>query len=281
MFSPAAIDKKGILLIGVCLLSVIGPVSAYQVYLSCPEAVQAGLPLNCSVESNLPAGTMFDVAFYQSATLLSRISGTIDGNHSTWYQSFGTRGLSEGLYKVEVQFPGPESGKLSSDSTTLQVPRLIDRSGDITITSPGSQTFEEALRIEGSMVGLGTQGIEIEVRGPDGFTSGPEFIDTRMDFRTGGGMFTRRIAIPAPGTYHVTFIDENRYTGTKTFTVLPFISPAPTTIPATTPATTRLPTTVPFPSLPATTPRSPLSLFSSLGALFVLGLVAIWIGKRI
>ena len=243
--------------------------------------MQAGLPLNCSVDSNLPAGTRFDVVFYQSATLLSRISGTIDGNHSTRYQSFGTRGLPGGLYKVEVQFPGPESGKLSSDSTTLQVPRLIDRSGDITITSPESQTFEEALRIEGSMLRLGTQGIEIEVRGPDGFISGPEFIDTRMDFRTGGGIFTRRIAVTAPGTYQVTFIDENRYTGTKTFTVLPGVAQAPTTVPSMTPATTRLPTTAPVPSLPPTTPRSPMSLFSSLGALSIIGLVAIWIGKRI
>ena len=91
------------------------------------------------------------------------MSFVIRENHATMYQSFDTKGLPGGQYKVEIRFSGSEEGKLSSDSVTLQVPELIDRSGDITITSPMSQMLNEALRIEGSVTKLGNKGIEIDL----------------------------------------------------------------------------------------------------------------------
>ena len=60
---------------------------------------------------------------------------------------------------------GNDEGRLSTDSVTLQLPVLIDRSGEITITSPMTQVLVDALRIEGSIAKIGNDGVQIEVRG--------------------------------------------------------------------------------------------------------------------
>jgi hypothetical protein len=274
-----SIDMKRIILIALCLLGSAGSASAYQMYLSCPESVQAGLPLNCSVDSNLPAGTIFDVAFYQSVYLaapFSRMSFVIGGDHATMYQSFDTKGLPGGLYKVEVRFSGSEEGRLSSDSVTMQVPRLIDRSGEITITSPVSQTFIEALRIEGSVTRLGNKGLELEVRDGNSVVYGPQYISTKVDFRSGAGVFTQRVVVTRPGTYDVYFRDADSFIGVKTFTVFGPVNPSPTIVPKT-PVTSRQ-TTVPS-TVPAAT-QSPVSLIPVIAALTGVGLLSIIMARK-
>ncbi len=167
------------------------------------ESVQVGLPLNCSVDSNFPAGTVFDFVFYRSsaytATPLSRQTLTIQEDHATLYQVIDTKGLSGGQYKVEALLSRTDGQKLSSDSMTWQLPRLIDRSGDITITSPMSQTLDEALRIEGSITKAGDNGVEIVVRGPDGVVFGPQGIDTKLHIQDGSGEFTQKVNVTQPG----------------------------------------------------------------------------------
>ena len=255
-------------------MCIAGTASAYQLYLSCPESVQVGLPLKCSIDSTFPAGTTFDIAFYQSgytATAISRQAVTIQESQVTQYKLFDTKGLQGGQYKVEIQFIGPDEGRLSSDSNTLQLPKLIDRSGDITITSPMTQTPGEALRIEGSVVKVGNEGVEIEVRGPDGVIFGPQWIGTKIIIQSGAGVFTKLVAVTNPGKYDVTFKDAKGYIGVVTFNVPAPVTTTPTTVPTTAPVTTRPPTTVPT-SLPATTqsPLSPVSLVAALGIVGVL-----------
>jgi hypothetical protein len=276
-----SVAVKRIMFIAVCLISISGSASAYQVYLRCPESVQAGLLLNCSVDSNLPAGTTFDVVFYQSVYLeapFSHRSFVIREDHATMYQSFDTKGLPGGSYKVEVRFSGPEEGKLSSDSVTLRVFGLIDRSGEITITSPLSQTLNEALRIEGSITRLGNKGVDIEVRGRDGFVFGPQYTGTKVDFRSGSGVFTQRAAVTQAGTYDVYFRDSDGYIGMKTFSVIPSATPSPTTVPKTTGVTSRPTTSTPA-SLPTTT-ASPLSLVTVVAALAGVGLLATSMARK-
>jgi len=278
-----SVAVKRIIFIALCLIGITGSASAYQIYLWCPESVQVGFPLNCSVDSNLPAGTAFDLIFYKSVYLespFSSMSFVIRGDHATLYQSFGTKGLPGGPYKVEVRFSGPEEGKLSSDSVTLRVPELIDRSGEITITSPPSQTFDEALRIEGSVTKLGNKGVDIEVRGRDGFVFGPQYTGTKVDFRTGAGVFTRQVTVTQPGTYDVYFRDADGYIGMKTFDVIASTTPSPTTVPETTDISSR-PTIAPAsflttsaPVSSPTTTRSPLSLVTVVAALTGVGLLA-------
>ncbi len=281
MFPLDAVDMKRIILIALCLLCIVGSASAYQLYLRCPESVTVGLPLNCSVDSNFPAGTIFDFVFYQSssytATPLSRQTVTIQENHATIYQLIDTKGLPGGQYKVEALLSRTEEEKLSSDSMTWQLPKLIDRSGDITITSPMSQTFEEALRIEGSITKAGDEGVEIEVRGPDGVIFGPQWIDTILHIQDGMGEFTKQVAVTQPGDYDITFKDVKGYVGVKTFKVVAAATPVQTTVP-TTAATTRLSTTAPTSS--PTTTQSPLSPITIVAALFIIGLISVIINKR-
>jgi hypothetical protein len=271
---------KKIILIALCMMCIVGTASAYQLYLSCPESVQVGVPLKCSIDSNFPAGTTFNVVMYQSgytATPVKSQSVTIQENHPTQYSILDTKGLPGGQYKVEIQFIGPDEGRLSSDSVTLQLPVLIDRSGDITITSPMTQMINDALRIEGYITKLGNDGVQIEVRGPDGSSIfGPQWIGTTEQVQSGAGQFTQKVIVIKPGEYDVYFKDVKGYIGVKTFTVT-----APTTVPTqvrtTTAVTTRPTTTVPTP-LPTT--KSPLSLLPIGAALTVVGLVSVILHKR-
>ena len=271
---------KRILLIALFLLCIAGTASAYQLYLSCPESVQVGLPLKCSIDSNLPAGTTFDLAFYQSgytATAISRQAVTIQDNQATQYKLFDTKGLPGGQYKVEIQ--KLDESRLSSDSKTWQLPVLIDRSDEITITSPMTQNMDEALRIEGYIAKIGNDGVEIAVRGPDGVIFGPQWIGTKINIQSGAGVFTQHVAVTVPGEYDVTFKDAKGYIGVVTFKVSAPVTTTLTTIPVTTPLiTTRPPTTVPT-TIPTTT-KAPLSLLPIGASLLVIGLVSIILNRR-
>ena len=272
---------KSIILIALCLMCIVGSASAYQLYLKCPESVQVGLPLKCELDSNFPAGTTFDVVIYQSgytATPLKRQTVTIQENTQTLYQVFDTKGFPGGQYKVEVQFLGADEGRLSTDSVTLQLPRLIDRTGDITITSPLTQTADAPLRIEGSITKAGNEGVEIEVRGPDGVVFGPQWIGTKLHIQDEAGEFTQQVTVTRPGEYDVTFRDAKGYVGVKTFKVVAAATTVPTTVRTTVPATTRPPTTVPTP-LPTTT-QSPLSPMTIVAALSIVGILSVVLIKK-
>jgi len=273
---------KRILLIAFCLVCIVGAASAYGLYLDCPKSIQVGLPLKCSIDSDLPAGNTFDLVMYRSqytATELSRQSVTIQEDKNTQYRLFETQGLPGGMYKIEIQLKttgGEES--LRSDSVTYKLVNILDRSGEITITAPVTQTLEEALRIEGSIDKLGNEGVQIEVRGPEGRIFGPSYIGTKENIKNNAGVFTYRVAVSNPGTYEVSFSDSKGYIGIKKFTVAEPTTPEPTTVPTTVPITTSLPTTVPTP-LPTTT-QSPLSPVLVMGALAVAGLLAVSAMRR-
>lgn len=271
---------KKIILIALCMMCIVGTASAYQLYLSCPSSVQVGIPLKCSIDSNFPAGTTFNVVMYQSgytATPVKSQSRTIQENHPPLYSILDTKGLPGGQYKVEIQFIGDDESRLSTDSVTLQLPQLIDRSGDITITSPMTQITTEALRVEGSITKIGNEGVEIEVRGSDGTIFGPQWIGTTEIVQSGAGQFTQKVIVVRPGDYDVYFKDANGYIGVKTFTVVAPATMAPTKVPTTVPVT-RPPTTVPTP-LP-TTAKSPLSLVPVVAALSIMGLLSLVLMKK-
>jgi hypothetical protein len=273
---------KQILLIALCLTCIVGPASAYGLYLDCPESLQAGLPVKCSIDSDLPAGYTFDLVMYHAqytATEISRQSVTIQEDKNTQYRLFETQGLPGGMYKIEIQLKttsGEES--LRSGSVTYKLLKLIDRSGEITITSPVTQGLEDALRIEGSVDKLSNEGVQIEVRGPEGRIFGPEYIGTKTDVKNNAGIFTYRIAVSSPGAYEVSFSDPKGFIGIRKFDVENPPTPEPTTVATTVPVTTtRPPITVPTP-LPTT--KSPLPLSLVPVAIAMAGLLAITGLKR-
>lgn len=268
---------KWILLFAIGLVCIAGPVSAYGLYIDCPASVQVGLPLKCSIDSNLPAGNTFDLVLYRSqytATEISRQPVTIQEDHNTQYRLFETQGLPGGTYKIEVQNLKRGEEGLSSDSVTYKLVTVLDRSDDITITAPVTQDLEDALRIEGSVRKLANEGVQIEVRGPEGRIFGPSFIGTREEIKDGSGVFTYRVAVTNPGTYEVSFSDTKGFIGIKKFTVTIPATPEPTTAPTTVPATTIPPTTLPTPLPTTQSPLSPLAVIGALG-LAVAGAMAV------
>ncbi len=272
--------KKIILiLIGILLLS--GTASAYSLYVNCsPKRIQVGETLKCSIDSTLPAGRTFDMVFYQSqytSTEINRQTVTIQDNKATQYKLFDTQGLPGGQYKMEIQFNSPGSSSLSDDSVTNQLITLIDRSGELTITSPVTQPLADALQISGSLTNGGNSDVQLEVRGPDGKVFGPQYIGTKTNPRN-DGIFSQKVSVFGPGSYDVTFTDHNGFIGTKTFLVTAPVTQAATTIPVTT--TARVVTTKPVTTSPTpwpTTSKSPLSPIVVLGAL---GIVSIVIAVR-
>ena len=249
-----------------------------------PVQCAGRIPIKCSLDSDFPAGTTFDLVLYQSQYTATEIKDqpvTIQANQNTQYFVTDTTGLPGGNYKLEVQFNGPEQPQLRTGSITLQLITIVDRSGDIDITSPMSQNLDEALRIEGDIKKGGNDGVQIEVSGPDGDVFGPQWIQTKSDLRTGAGVFTQQVTVNTGGDYKVDFSDSNGFIGEKVFTVV-----APTTAPTavTTGAaavvrTTRPVTTLPTP-WPTTTPQSPLPVIVPICALACAGILAVMTMSR-
>ncbi|MCX6691405.1 MAG: hypothetical protein NTW33_04960, partial [Methanoregula sp.] len=108
--------KFAVVFILICLL-IIGTASAYGLYINCSEKIQVGQPLKVSIDSTFPAGTSFDLVLYEArytATEIKREPVTVQENKQMQYKLFDTTGLRGGDYKVEIQFHGADSSRLSS-----------------------------------------------------------------------------------------------------------------------------------------------------------------------
>jgi hypothetical protein len=265
--------KLAVLFMGICLL-IIGTASAYGLNINCSDKIQVGQPLKVSIDSDFPAGTSFDLVLYESrytATEISRQTITIQEDKQTQYKLFDTTGLRGGDYKAEIQFHGADSPRLRSDSVIVKLVKIDDRSGEITITAPITQTVDEALRIEGAIRKAGNNGIEIEVRGPSGPVFGPQWIETKNDLKSGDGQFVKTIPVGTRGDYMVNFQDTKGFIGTITFHVIssPAITASAT---VSTPPTTRVTTKQQVTT--AATPEPTKSSFSPLLSLIALSLMS-------
>lgn len=263
------------------LLVLVGSVSAYNINLNCsPLTIPVGQTIKSSVDSNFPAGTSFNLNFYQkkyTATLISSKAMTIQPNQLTQYALFDTTGLPGGQYDVEIAWNGVIS--TGSDSVTAQILMLTDRSGDLTITSPITQDLADALVIAGSLKNGGNDGIQIQVDGASaGRVFGPQYIGTTNNIQNGAGVFSQKVSVTQPDDYTVKFADTNGAITTITFHV---VAPTTaTTIPTvTTVYTVRTTQMVTYTPIPTPT-RSPLPVAIVIGALGIALLVAVRTQKR-
>ncbi|MDD1686087.1 hypothetical protein [Methanoregula sp.] len=272
---------RKILCIALLLLCMVGTASAYNIYLKCPTSVQAGLPLKCTLDSSFPPGTTFTLSLYQSqytATQIKTQKVTVQADHKTMNLITDTDGLPGGQYKMELEYNSAVTP--SSDSITLQLITIIDRSDEIEITSPVTQNIDGALRIEGEIKDLGDGGVELEVNGPDGRIYGPQWIGTKASIKNNAGIFTQKVDVTSGGDYTVDFSDAKGYIGTKYFTVV-----APTTVATTVPITTAVvkitktsATTIPTPW--PTTAKSPLSPLTVLVGIAGAGMLAVLMSRK-
>jgi len=275
--------KKFILVI--CVLLLVGPVAAYDFVLDCPSPVQVGLPLTCTVtSSDLPPGTSFNLVLYEAqytSTEVKSQSVTIQPSHQNQTFLFDTTGLPGGQYKIEAQFSGTELDKLQSGSITDQLVMVIDRSGDITITSPTTQDLASALRVEGSISQEASNGVQIEVRGENsGTIFGPQWIGTTTDMRNQAGDFTQLVPVNSAGDYDVYFTDSQGFIGKVTFHVTAPVTQTQATIQETTVPVTAATTMPTIPTPWPTTAKSPLSPLTAVAAIGIMGLLSITLLKK-
>jgi hypothetical protein len=254
-------------------LFLIGSVSAYGIVLSCPTQITVGQALKCNISSDYPPGTSFDLVFYQAqytSTEIARAPLVIQGTSAPIYKLFDTTGLKGGTYKVEVQFTGPHTDPRSNSTLGLIV-QLIDRSGDITITSPVNQTLDNALLISGSIANEGNSGVQLKVTGENTgqVVFSQQYIRTSNTLGSGAGVFSQQVTVSKPDDYDAQFSDANGLIGTVTFHVIssvPFqtATRVPVTVQrTTTTAVTAAPTPVPTPT------KSPVPVAVVLGALVI------------
>jgi hypothetical protein len=268
--------KKCLLIAFILSMFLVGSVSAYGFYLNCSDTIPAGQTLKCSVDSDFPPGTGFDLVFYQSqytATELDRKTMTVQKDQATQYALFDTTGLKGGQYKVETDFNGAQPS-MRSDSVWSALVQITDRSGEITITSPTTQNLGDALLIAGSIAKEENNGVQIQVDGDStGRIFGPQYIQTASNIQSKAGLFSQKVSVTQPDDYNVQFADAKGTIGTVTFHVV-----APTTV-TTAPVVTTVKTTkttvkttvaTPVP----TTTKSPLPIFVILGALGIAVMIA-------
>ncbi|HVP95099.1 MAG TPA: hypothetical protein VMS89_08020 [Methanoregulaceae archaeon] len=262
---------------------IVGSASAYELIITTPGAIPAGAPLSVTGTTSFPAGTTFDMVFSSSGqvgTQVASVPVTVSGDKNengdrTFNVIFDTTGLPGGQYKVEAVMRGNDAGSLSSSSQTLRIVQLVDRSGEIHITSPLNQRIPNALLIEGYLDNAGNSGVQINVLGPQGGVFGPAFIATQTQGGGKAGYFSKNVAVDQEGNYKVTFTDSlGSYIGEKTFSVsgpLPTIT-SPVTLPETTIPTTTIRTSTPVVTTAAPTPtKSPAPIFGILAGLCAAG----------
>jgi len=124
---------KKVILVILSLMLLVNAVSAYGFYLKCPEQVTAGTPVKCSIDSDFPQGTTFNIVFSGSQNHMKE-SGIIPANQATMYKVFDTEGKTAGQYSIDIEFTGSETPRLRSDSVTSQKITVVSRA--TTTTAP-------------------------------------------------------------------------------------------------------------------------------------------------
>ncbi len=213
--------KKIALVLIVCCLLISGA-AAYMIAISAPRTVSAGEPIVAQGTSNLPSGTTVTITLSKSGGFgsLEEQEVTIQegGNFTV---TFSTEGLEGETYRLEIQEGEYPYG---SGSKTWLFVDVIDRTSDLTLSSPAVQPFDGTLDVSGTVSGAGDSGLRMEVVRENVPVFGPTYISTSA------GSFQEEIPIEEGGIYTVNLVDTTGYRWTTRFTVM-VRTPIPTTIP--------------------------------------------------
>jgi hypothetical protein len=257
---------KRIALLVLLSLLLVSAASAYFVSLSVPERVNAGETIRLTIENNVQPGFTTDVILYKiSLTKREVARKTITFQGQTLVTTFSTEGFDNGNYQIEILDPTKEA--FGGSSTTWKQFEVINRSSDLTLTSPTHQEYDGTLDLTGTVKDVGTRGVEVTVESVNAVVFGPEYIMTNSN-----DAFAEEIPIDDAGTYRVTFADHKGFISTVSVVVSPIATPTPE---PTTAAPTTTVTTAPPTPVPTTAPQSPLPL-----ALVLLAIAFVCVWKR-
>lgn len=225
---------KKIMVISLLLAFACWSVSAYIITLDAPTQVYRGSPLVVNGNVSFPVDSHFDVALFYSKNTAGEVDKQkiIVDDSQQFRIVFNTTDLSPGQYKIEVanivaNGETVVNNQLGSASKTTVILQIIDRSGDLTITSQTTQERSEALKIAGKMKEMGPGVLNMRIFGPDEFKYGPEQVITTAEKSDADGIFLTTVPVKADGLYRVTFSDKTGYIGEYEFIVT---SPAKTEI---------------------------------------------------
>jgi hypothetical protein len=202
---------KKIVLVLMGLVFLSGSVSAYQVNIEAPDTLTVGKPLIVNGTTTYGIGTPIDVVLYKQVTTSTWVDRKIAYVQSdrTFRVIFDTTDLKKGAYKVEVPVDG------QGDSVTMRLVNLVDRSDEISLTSPVLQPYSGKLYVAGSVSTDINSGIQIAVFDSDDIpVFGPHYVNTNSH-----GMFSADVPISQPGDYEVSFTDSSGYIGSRIFSV--------------------------------------------------------------
>jgi hypothetical protein len=214
---------KKIVLVVMGLVFLFGSVSAYQVNIETSDTLTVGKPLIVTGTTTFGTGTPIDVDLYLQLTK-ARVDHKVAYVQSdkTFRVIFDTTNLDKGVYKVEV----PVNGQ--GDSVTTRLVNLVDRSDEISLTSPAEQPYTGKLSIAGIMSTDKNSGVQIEVFDADNNpVFGPQYVNTNAN-----GMFKADVPVIQAGDYEVSFTDSKGYIGSRIISVVgaAAVTSAPTSI---------------------------------------------------
>lgn len=231
--------KKVACLIGLCLLCS-GAVTAYELKCSCPLEMYRGDVVTITGTSTLPPGYSTSIRLYEVQPMARELTSytLVIQQGGDWSIQIPTLALEEGTYKFEI-VEDTMNYPLSSGSDKIKIFTVIDRSNEITMTSPSTQPFEGSLDISGRAPEVGSAGLQIEVTDSRGtVVYGPTFIRSHAD-----GSFSEKVPVNEPGRYYVRLSDfrnnEARFISSVSFTLEDQRVPVTPTVTPTSTATVR------------------------------------------
>lgn len=202
-------------LIGFALLLLAGPAAAAYVGITTSDSIDTGQTLvvtGTTVAVN--PGYVVDIVLYDSTSSkheLTRKAVVIQGD-GTFNVTFETDGFHSGTYTVEVQSRGDDI--FGSSSKNVKIFTVVNRTGELTLSSTQSQEYDGVLLVAGSIVKAGNSGVCLTVKDADENTVyGPEWIETQV------GTFSKKVPIYSAGEYTAEIMDNTSYIWTTQFNV--------------------------------------------------------------
>jgi hypothetical protein len=209
---------KRIALIMLAGLLLVGAAQAAYVELYAPDTLTVGeiLEVSGSSAGTIKPGFSTDLIFYRVAGTKTAVDQTrvVFQEGGVFTASFPTTGLPAGSYLLELVDPMPGGDAAFGGGAKNQRPvTLIDRSNELTITSPLTQPYTGLLSIRGSVSTAGNNGTQLRVDHNGMTIFGPLYIATLND------AFSTDITIQDWGGYSASFSDYKSYIGSAQFMV--------------------------------------------------------------
>ena len=213
-----------LVILAACALS--GTASGYLISFEAPSWVSAGEPIPVTGTSTFPPDAQGSIIAYR--VMPGNMPVSVDyqvftiGPDGAWSVSFDTDGWTPTSYKLEVtknsDYP------LGSSSVTFRYVEVVDRSGDIEVTTPQTQQYRYGnIAISGVAQSHAGGTILVDVFDSAGNdTGGTIFVTVAAD-----GSFAFRCSVPGPDTYTVRYSDETGLLTTGEVTVIPAADETP------------------------------------------------------